>query len=218
MALSLSIKDAKTLSCYVAKQLDAFVPNRTLGDDLDIINLSIYEALERMRPILSSVRAFKNDYFNHFNSLQYTTFLYLLANQCYLDKANPVILDRLFYLNRIVNSVDLYYSVILPNIFFISHGLGLVAGNAQYGNKIVFFQNVTIGRVGTNTPKLGNNIVIYPGASVTGSSVIGNNCTIAAGVQVHNINVPDNSTVKLINGNLSISRSNKNYCALYFSD
>lgn len=217
MSLDLAIKSKEALSRYIALQLNNFLPNDTLADDEEILNTSINGALERIRPILLAVRAFKTDYFNHFHSLQYTTFLYLLANECYLNNANTVLLDRMFFLNRLVNSVDLFYSVNLPEVFFISHGLGLVAGNAQYGNRIVFFHNVTVGRVGNNKPILGNNIVIYPGASITGKSVIGNNCTLSAGVQIHNLTVPDNTLVKMSDGKLTFSRSDVNYCDLYLT-
>ncbi|MES2324956.1 MAG: hypothetical protein V4633_22080 [Pseudomonadota bacterium] len=182
-----------TLDQYIARQLDNMFPEGGYDADLALVAPLMEGAMQRMHPILASVGAFSPDAFNRFNSLQYTSLLYLVGNEEYRRNGHSVLASRLFYLNRALNAIDLFYAVELPEVFFISHGLGAVLGNATYGNRLVIFQNVTVGRVGQDRPTLGNNIVLYPGAVVTGNSRIGNNCVVSAGTVVHGMEMPDDT-------------------------
>lgn len=214
--LKLCAGSVSDLTRYVATQLHNMFPVDSLERDMEVIIDSVPRALERMRPILGVVRAFEPDIFNHFNSLQYATFLYLLANEHWKVAASDFMADRLFCLNRALNAMDLFYSVEMPEIFFVSHGIGAVLGNATYGNRLVIFQNVTVGRVGEQRPSIGKNVVLYPGAVVTGRSEIGNNSIVTAGTVVHGISVPDNVVVKLNGSQLVFHPLKRDYLSLYF--
>jgi serine O-acetyltransferase len=203
------------LAHFVARQLDALFPDASLNEDEAAVASVIANSLERMRPILAAVRIFDPSYFDHFNSLQYASFLYLLSTEASL-KGLSTLADRLFCLNKSLAGIELYHRVSLGEVFFLSHGLGSVVGNATYGNYIVFFQNVTIGRIGNNVPILGNNLILFPGCSITGQSIIGNNCVIGAKINIHNMSIPDNSIVTLSNNGTIISPLEKDYRSLYF--
>jgi serine O-acetyltransferase len=173
-------------------------------------------ALHRIRPIIAAVTIYEPDAFDHFHSLQYSSLLYLLGNvQWHLDPTNSIG-DRLFCLNRALNSLDLHHAVTMPEVFFISHGLGAVLGNARYGDRLVVFQGVTVGRVGQARPVLGNNVVLYPGATVTGNCVVGDNCVIGAGTVLHGANVPSDSIVTQRGGELIFEPRKRDYSALYY--
>ena len=203
------------LTRYVAAQLHNMFPVSGMEQDVEMMIDILPRALERMRPILGAVRAFEPDTFNHFNALQYATFLYFLGNEHWKIDPSSSMADRLFCLNRALNAMDFFYKVEMPEIFFLSHGVGSVLGNATYGNRIVFFQNVTVGRVGDNRPKIGDNVILYPGATITGQSEIGNNCVISAGVVVHGLCVPDNVLVTRIGHELVFRPLKRDYLGLY---
>lgn len=82
----------------------------------------------------------------------------------------------------------------------LHHTLGIVIGHEVIiGENVEIFQNVTIGssrkeRNGRMMPTIGNNVIIYSGAVVTGGISIGNNVVIGANSVVLN-DIPDNSFV-----------------------
>jgi serine O-acetyltransferase len=213
--MKLRIGAPESLARYVARQLDHLFPDADPAGDVDRLAQVMPAATERLRPILASVRAFTPDYFDHFNSLQYASFLYLLGNELWRDTSAKSLAERLFCLNRALNALDLFPAVSLPEVFFISHGLSSVLGNVTYGNRLVLFQNVTVGRIGDDKPQVGSDVVLYPGATVTGRSTIGNNCVVAAGTVVHNQTVPDDSIVGTRGGELVVSPRKKDYIGLY---
>jgi serine O-acetyltransferase len=202
-------------SRYVASQLHGLFPLGALDEDVNSVATVLAPALDRMRPILAAVRNFDPQKFDHFHSLQYASFLYLLSREA-VARGLPELADRLFYLNRTLNSIDLYHRVELGEIFFISHGLGAVLGNARYGTRLVLFQNITLGRVGENRPTIGAGVILYPGCSVTGSCVVGNNCIIGAHVRVHNATIPDDMIVSDVNGEAVTRPREKDFLSLYF--
>lgn len=213
-AIDLRAGSPDRLCEYVVGQLAMFFPNQSLERDYAEVSQILIPSLEKMRPILSAVKIFKRDQFNHFHSLQYASFLYLLSVES--AKLGMIDLaDRFFYLNKSLNCLDLYHQVKLGSVFFISHGIGSVLGNAVYGDRIVFFQNVTVGRVGNRRPTIGDNVILFPGSSVTGSSVVGNNCAIASGVAIHNTHVPDGTVAFKENGKLKFREATQNYIGLY---
>jgi len=78
---------------------------------------------------------------------------------------------------------------------FIPHPIGIVIGKGvTLGYGCIIYQNVTLGvkYFGCQKyPTLGNNVIVYAGASIIGDVVIGNNCIIGAGCIV-NKSIPSN--------------------------
>lgn len=208
-------KKFRSLARYVAKQLDSIFPSEGLEVDVEKIVRILPSVIDRLKPILRAVHCFNALSFEYYNSLQYSTFLYLLANEQSKIGSDRSLSERLFCLNRALNSIDLFYSVKMPEVFFISHGLGSVLGSAQYGNRLVIFQNVTVGRIGEMKPVIGNDVVLYPGATVTGKTIVGNNSVISTGTILHNVVVPENTVVKLEGGKLVFKENKRDYVSLY---
>jgi serine O-acetyltransferase len=206
------------LGRYVATQLGSLFPAEGFNIDLERLMSILPGALDRLRPILATVRNFDPGLFNHFNALQYASFLYLLGNEQWRANGADALADRLFCLNRALNAVDLFYAVNMPEVFFLSHALGTVLGNAEYGDRLVVFQNVTVGRVGDDRPRIGSNVVLYPGAMVTGKAVIGNNCVIAAGTVVHGHQIPDDSVATTGATGLVLKPRQRDFSGLYLRD
>ena len=94
-----------------------------------------------------------------------------------------------------LNCVDIFYAVDLPEVWGIEHPLGSVMGRAKYGDRFFFYQGCTIGGNGTNYPELGHDVVMFSNSKVLGKSHIGNNVILSANSYVIDCDVPDDSIV-----------------------
>ena len=100
-----------------------------------------------------------------------------------------------YRLNRMLG-FDLYYEVDLPQNLMFVHPIGTVLGRATYGDYLCVYQNVGVGSdLDGNRPKVGEGVVLFPGAKVLGNTVIGNNVFVTANTVVQNCEIPDNSIV-----------------------
>ena len=149
--------------------------------------------------------------FNTCHSVQWMTFLYYLSNTLYKKSVNTDLPDKVYYLNKIMNGVDLYCAIELPSIFGAEHPIGSIMGRAKYSDGFFFYQNCTVG--GTldkngkeQYPTLGKNITMYSHSSILGVCDIGDNVEIGAGAIVKNQDVPANSIVFGQSPNLIIKK------------
>jgi len=140
-------------------------------------------------------------FFNPYISTQYTIFLYYFANTIYKSEPEQSELcDKLYYLNKSLNALDLFYAVDLPDFFMCEHPVGSVMGRAIYENGFLFYQNCTVGgfhlRGGHIVyPQIGKNVRMLANSMIIGNCEIGDNVNIGAGAVVKNQNVPSNSNV-----------------------
>lgn len=137
----------------------------------------------------------KVPYFNPFHSCQYAIFLYSYARIVAME-ANAVLLaDKLYYLNKMMNSVDLYHQIELPAIWGCEYPLGSIMGRATFGEYFYFYQGCTVGGDHNSYPVIGHHVRLFANSTVLGESYIGNNVWIGAGALVKNAEIPDNSLV-----------------------
>ncbi len=126
-------------------------------------------------------------------------FLYYLSHFLYKSGNIPCLSDKIYYLNKILHSVDLFYAIELPKHFGAEHPLGSVMGRAKYGDNFYFFQNCTVGgtmKEGKEIyPIIGDNVQLCCNSGILGDCHIGNNVIIGAGCIVKNQNIPDYSIV-----------------------
>jgi len=83
--------------------------------------------------------------------------------------------------------------------FFIDHGMGVVIGEtSEIGDNVTLYQGVTLGGTSHQRakrhPTLGNNVVVGAGAQLIGAITIGDNAKVGVGSVVIN-SVPANTTV-----------------------
>ena len=103
--------------------------------------------------------------------------------------------ERYYRANRLLGT-DLYYEVELPRDLLLVHPIGTVLGRANYGNWLVAYHGCGVGSdLNGNRPTLGDGVVLFPGAKVLGSSVIGKNVYITANTVVNGTAVPSNCIV-----------------------
>jgi serine O-acetyltransferase len=181
------------LSHYISKQIANLFPD---GYDVHAtLETHLNESLIRLHHCINSVRAWENNIFDPLHSSQYCTFLYFLSNTIWKASGDTEIPTRLFFLNKSLNGIDLFYEVELPPIFFIGHSVGLVLAKAKYGNYLVLYQNSTIGKNHGDTPCIEEGVIIYPNSAIIGKSIIRKNTVISQGVSVINQNTEPNSIV-----------------------
>ena len=108
--------------------------------------------------------------------------------------------------SRFLSGVEIHPGATLGRRFFIDHGMGVVIGEtAEVGDDVTIYQGVTLGGTsldpGKRHPTIGDRVVIGGGAKILGNITIGENCRIGAGSVVLR-DVPANSTVVGVPGHI----------------
>jgi serine O-acetyltransferase len=103
-----------------------------------------------------------------------------------------------------VTGIDIHPGATIGQGFFIDHGTGVViGGTAIVGDNVTIYQGVTLGGTSLQRkkrhPTIGDNVVVGSGAAVLGDITIGDNVKIGANSVVVK-DVPPNSTVVGIPG------------------
>lgn len=189
---------ASDLGAYVQRLLATALPdgrNVKLGDGR-LVN----RALERVEHCFSRIHMkYYEDagvtLFNHLNGDHAATFLYFLGNSAWRDDGDEDLATRLFYLNKIMHGVDLFYSVAMPDVFMLVHPIGTVLGKAVYSDYFVVYQQCTVGADGDAYPRFGEGVVLYSGSGVVGNCEVGSNVVFGAHSLVVNTRVPNDTVV-----------------------
>lgn len=110
------------------------------------------------------------------------------------------------HVSRFLTGIEIHPGAKIGEGFFIDHGMGVVIGEtAEIGDNVALYQGVTLG--GTSLmktkrhPTLGNNVVVGAGAKLIGAIAIGDNVKIGAGSVVIT-SVPANATVVGVPGRI----------------
>jgi serine O-acetyltransferase len=190
------------LNSLVARQLgNLFIFDAATEQEL--LSGAIRSALEKCEHCFSRLenKYYSRDgeaYFNPFHSGQYSIFLYYLSRAVWdsgTGTAPATLADRIYYLNKTLNGLDLFYEVNMPDVFFLDHPVGTVIGRGTFGNGFSFGQNCTIGNNKGIYPTLGENVYLYSGGKIIGNCTIGDNVIIAANTYIKDQSVPENSIV-----------------------
>ena len=141
----------------------------------------------------------KEAFFNPYHSVQWMIFLYHLSHNIYVKGPMTMVCDKIYYLNKLLNGVDLFYAIELPSVWGAEHPLGCIMGRAHYSNQFYFFQGCTVGGTGELGkevyPYIEENVCMYSHSSILGKCHIGKNVKIGAGALVKDQDVPDNCLV-----------------------
>lgn len=107
--------------------------------------------------------------------------------------------EYVYYLNKIMHSIDWFYAVSLPEHFGAEHPLGSVLGRANYGDYFFIYQGCTVGgnRKGGTLyyPDMGHHCVMFANSSIIGKCNIENNVILSSYCHVKDEDVPDNCIV-----------------------
>lgn len=155
--------------------------------------------------------------FSPFNTDQYATFLYFLANSAAKLKDNTALADRLYALNKALHGIDIFHGVQLPDVFLLVHCVGTVLGRASYGDYLVVYQSVTVGgNLDLEYPTIGKSVGLFAGSSVIGRCSLGDDSMMAAGSLIVDRDVPSQSACFGSSPNNTLKAANRSVMERYF--
>lgn len=190
---------------YLNLQICQYFPDgyKFRGKDVD---LAFERALERTEYCFSFIKnaAYSDEkgnvFFSHLHSDQYAQFLYYLSNSLWNISENKPICDKIIYLNKALNAFFFSYKGKLPDVFFLTHPVGTIIGNADYSNFLVISQNVTINTgedaTGKTCPKLGKGLYLAAGAKIIGNQPIEDRVSIGVDAIVYNQKIDADKVVE----------------------
>ncbi|MCX5708873.1 MAG: serine O-acetyltransferase [Candidatus Omnitrophica bacterium] len=126
----------------------------------------------------------------------------------YFYQRNLFLIARLVsQASRFFTGIEIHPGATIGKDFFIDHGMGVVIGETSIiGDNVLLYQGATLGGTGLEKgkrhPTIGNNVVIGAGAKVLGNITIGDNSYIGANAVVIK-DVPANSTVVGVPGRIT---------------
>ncbi len=135
---------------------------------------------------------------------------YRIAHELYL-RAVPLIPRIMSEYVHSLTGIDIHPGARIGKNFFIDHGTGVVIGETtEIGNSVKIYQGVTLGALSfpkdekgqiirgrKRHPTIGNNVVIYSGATLLGpEAVIGDNVVIGGNVWITSP-VPSNTRITI---------------------
>ncbi len=179
-----------SLAAYITAQCAAIVPDGKANEFRKAVDAHLGESLERLHRCINACAPWRKDEFNALQSSQHCIFLYYLANTMYRRSGETAAATRLFLMNKALNGIDLFYEIAMPEVFYIGHSSGIVLAKATYGNYLVLYQNINVGRHIKDIPVIGDRVILYPKSSVVGASVVGNGSVLSQGVSVLGQTVP----------------------------
>ena len=103
------------------------------------------------------------------------------------------------HLGRAVTGIEIHPGATIGEGFFIDHGMGIVIGEtAEIGNNVTLYHGVTLGGTSWNKgkrhPTLEDNVIVGANAAILGNIRVGRDSKVGSG-SVVNKEVPPNSTV-----------------------
>ncbi|MFH1775652.1 MAG: serine O-acetyltransferase [Chloroflexota bacterium] len=111
----------------------------------------------------------------------------------------PVLPRLISHISRFFTGIEIHPGAKIGKGLFIDHGMGVVIGEtSEIGENVTIYQGVTLGGTSLKKtkrhPTLGNNVVVGVGAKLIGAITIGDNTKIGAGSVVIS-SAPANATV-----------------------
>ncbi len=194
--------NAEELKRYIEKQLY----NSFAGEILPIPPIPISSIMVAMNRLEYACSKLKTQYYNKTgevcfylqHTVQQAVFLYYLSHDLYENDMEELA-SYVYYLNKILHSVEWFYAIDLPDVFFAEHPMSSVLGRAEYSNRFFVYQGTTVGgnRQGDKIfyPKIGENVIMYANSTILGNSKIGKNVIVSAGTYIKDENIPDNCLV-----------------------
>ncbi len=123
----------------------------------------------------------------------------------------PVLPRLISHIGRFLTGIEIHPGARIGEGFFIDHGMGVVIGEtSEIGDNVTLYQGVTLGGTSHQRtkrhPTLGSNVVVGVGAQLIGAITIGNNTKVGAGSVVVT-SVPANATVVGVPGRVVAVRN-----------
>ena len=123
----------------------------------------------------------------------------------------PVLPRLISHISRFLTGIEIHPGAKIGEGFFIDHGMGVVIGEtSEIGDNVTIYQGVTLGGTSHQRtkrhPTLGKNVVVGVGAQLIGDITIGDNTKVGAGSVVVT-SAPANATVVGVPGRVVAVRN-----------
>jgi len=123
----------------------------------------------------------------------------------------PILPRLISHVSRFFTGIEIHPGAKIGEGFFIDHGMGVVIGEtSEIGDNVTLYQGVTLGGTSHQRtkrhPTLGTNVVVGVGAQLIGDITIGDNTKIGAGSVVVT-SAPANATVVGVPGRVVAVRN-----------
>ena len=111
------------------------------------------------------------------------------------------------HINRFLTGIEIHPGAKIGKRLFIDHGMGVLIGEtAEIGNDVLIYKGVTLGGTSLEKrkrhPTIGDDVIIGTGATILGPVIIGKGAKIGAGsVVVHP--VPEGATIIGVPGRIA---------------
>lgn len=183
------------------RQLNSFWRTNLIEQDIAVYIDNAIEKTKKSFDASNRPHYLKNG-FSVLNTCVYSVFLYHMSHDIAgdgCDENRCKLADKLYYLNKIMNCVDWYWNISLPEHFIVDHPLGSVLGRAKYGDYFSIYQGVTVGeslkKDEVALPTLGHHVIMFSDSKIIGKCNIGNYVILSANSCVINTHIPDCSIV-----------------------
>lgn len=188
------------LAGFIASQLNHFFPDNHPIKDGDIIEYINDAEVKAFKCFKGIPKKYFNEgnkvFFNHLQSDQYAMYLCMLSRFIYENYKNEKLATKIYYLNKALHSIDIYFRTELPDIFLFVHPLGSILGRAKFADYFIMYQNCTVGCLNEGVfPIFTGKTIMYSNSSILGNCTIGDNVCIASGTSVVNSDIPSNTIV-----------------------
>lgn len=161
-------QESKIIAQLIEKQCGNFWP--ILIEDSKALDIACVEkALVRWKecfahkPSSNRQQVFHNLSVDYLHTVEWSIFLYYVSNEL-CRNGNEQWASKVYFLNKIMCSVDWFYAIELPDHFWAEHPVGSVLGRAKYGDNLFIYQGTTVGGSPKNGeikyPKLGGGYYI----------------------------------------------------------
>lgn len=123
----------------------------------------------------------------------------------------PILPRLISHVSRFLTGIEIHPGATIGEGLFIDHGMGVVIGEtSEIGDNVTLYQGVTLGGTSLQRakrhPTLGNSVVVGVGAQLIGNIYIGENAKVGAGSVVIT-SVPANATVVGVPGRVVTIRN-----------
>jgi serine O-acetyltransferase len=203
----------------LGRHLDAFAPRVARGELAPVVEPALVRAETSFAcSALPGYRTAEGaTQFDPAQSDQYAMFVWFCSNEAWRAGDLELAAD-LFVLNKGLNGIMCMWDTALPAVFLWIHTVGTMLGKADYGERFVAYQNVTVGTDRGARPAFGEGAILFAGAKVVGNARIGARSLVSLNAVVINATVPANSIVAGSSPNLTVKARKRWLYADYFRD
>lgn len=198
-----SFQENEMLAQLIEKQCGCYWP-ASAGDRDKLNRDCVNQALARWKECFAHKPSPKRQPVFHglpvdyLHTVEWSVFLYYVSSESGRS-GDEQWASKVYFLNKIMCSVDWFYAIELPQHFWAEHPVGSVLGRAKYGDGLFVYQGTTVGGSSWDGeikyPELGSGVVLCANATVLGNTVIGSNVIVAANSCLVNETIPGNCIV-----------------------